>query len=466
MVGDRMDTDVVAGIEAGLETVLVLSGSTAAADVAALPVPAQPDPGLDRRRHRPGLRTLASAVQVGEPGLRAWPAGTARRPPPPGPARRSAGARPRTPRRSPRARRRSAPRSPGRGPTPATRARPTRRQPRAPAATSARMTTSARARARLSGVLVRVSQSQVSAPTATRRGLDADDERRPSAATAGPPGAAARGGAPTARQRRRTGARPAGAAAAAAPAGSVTGGEITRRARRARAVPPAGNRPALVNLAVMRALVVVNPAATSTTAKMRDVLVGALGSELKLDVAETAHRGHARELGAAGGRRRHRPRRVRGRRRHRQRGRQRPARERARAAPADARRRARRLDQRLLPGAGPLAGPGRGDRGDPRLAARRPHPAGLPRHGQRHRHQHRAAGRAGPGRRREAARTRDPAPGRPRWFVFAAGLGFDAEVIARVEAQRGRGPALHRRALRPGGRQRPSCSAGSAAGRR
>src|SRR3712207_6685681 len=30
---------------------------------------------------------------------------------------------------------------------------------------------------------------------------------------------------------------------------------------------------------------------------MRDVLVGALASELKLDVVETAHRGHARELG-------------------------------------------------------------------------------------------------------------------------------------------------------------------------
>jgi diacylglycerol kinase family enzyme len=48
----------------------------------------------------------------------------------------------------------------------------------------------------------------------------------------------------------------------------------------------------------MRALVVVNPAATSTSGKMRDVLVGALGSELKLDVVETGHRGHARELGA------------------------------------------------------------------------------------------------------------------------------------------------------------------------
>jgi NagD protein len=32
-----MDTDVVAGIEAGLETILVLTGSTTAADVARFP---------------------------------------------------------------------------------------------------------------------------------------------------------------------------------------------------------------------------------------------------------------------------------------------------------------------------------------------------------------------------------------------------------------------------------------------
>jgi NagD protein len=37
MIGDRMDTDVVAGIEAGLETILVLSGSTRATDVARFP---------------------------------------------------------------------------------------------------------------------------------------------------------------------------------------------------------------------------------------------------------------------------------------------------------------------------------------------------------------------------------------------------------------------------------------------
>ncbi|WP_066586720.1 HAD-IIA family hydrolase [Cellulomonas timonensis] len=37
MIGDRMDTDVVAGIEAGLQTFLVLTGSTSAADVEKFP---------------------------------------------------------------------------------------------------------------------------------------------------------------------------------------------------------------------------------------------------------------------------------------------------------------------------------------------------------------------------------------------------------------------------------------------
>jgi NagD protein len=37
MVGDRMDTDIVAGIEAGLDTILVLSGSTRQSDIVRYP---------------------------------------------------------------------------------------------------------------------------------------------------------------------------------------------------------------------------------------------------------------------------------------------------------------------------------------------------------------------------------------------------------------------------------------------
>jgi NagD protein len=37
MIGDRMDTDVVAGMEAGLQTVLVLTGSTRADEVERFP---------------------------------------------------------------------------------------------------------------------------------------------------------------------------------------------------------------------------------------------------------------------------------------------------------------------------------------------------------------------------------------------------------------------------------------------
>lgn len=43
----------------------------------------------------------------------------------------------------------------------------------------------------------------------------------------------------------------------------------------------------------MRAVLVVNPQATSTTAAGRDVLAHALASEVKLDLVETRYRGHA-----------------------------------------------------------------------------------------------------------------------------------------------------------------------------
>lgn len=53
MVGDRMDTDIVAGIEAGLDTVLVLSGSTRRSDI-------------ERYPYRPGrvLNSIAEAVDL------------------------------------------------------------------------------------------------------------------------------------------------------------------------------------------------------------------------------------------------------------------------------------------------------------------------------------------------------------------------------------------------------------------
>ncbi|WAX57091.1 HAD-IIA family hydrolase [Jatrophihabitans cynanchi] len=53
MIGDRMDTDVVAGIEAGLDTILVLTGST------------HPD-DLDRFPYRPGrvLNSVADAIEL------------------------------------------------------------------------------------------------------------------------------------------------------------------------------------------------------------------------------------------------------------------------------------------------------------------------------------------------------------------------------------------------------------------
>ena len=55
MIGDRMDTDIVAGIEAGLSTILVLSGVTAESDV-------------DRFPYRPGRIVASVADLVDEVG--------------------------------------------------------------------------------------------------------------------------------------------------------------------------------------------------------------------------------------------------------------------------------------------------------------------------------------------------------------------------------------------------------------
>lgn len=48
----------------------------------------------------------------------------------------------------------------------------------------------------------------------------------------------------------------------------------------------------------MRALLVTNPTATATTPRVRDVIIGALASHVHVEVAHTDHRGHAIELGA------------------------------------------------------------------------------------------------------------------------------------------------------------------------
>jgi len=52
----------------------------------------------------------------------------------------------------------------------------------------------------------------------------------------------------------------------------------------------------------MRALLVVNPKATTTTPRARDVITRALSSELKCEVVETGYRGHAAALALRGAR--------------------------------------------------------------------------------------------------------------------------------------------------------------------
>ena len=53
MIGDRMDTDVIAGLEAGLATILVMTGISTAETIERVPVPAVPGDQFDRRPGRP-----------------------------------------------------------------------------------------------------------------------------------------------------------------------------------------------------------------------------------------------------------------------------------------------------------------------------------------------------------------------------------------------------------------------------
>ncbi|MFY9850786.1 MAG: acylglycerol kinase family protein, partial [Trebonia sp.] len=49
----------------------------------------------------------------------------------------------------------------------------------------------------------------------------------------------------------------------------------------------------------MRALLIINPHATSMSGREAGLVVRALGSRLELETAQTRYRGHARELAAA-----------------------------------------------------------------------------------------------------------------------------------------------------------------------
>src|SRR4051812_6824588 len=173
----------------------------------------------------------------------------------------------------------------------------------------------------------------------------------------------------------------------------------------------------------MRALVVVNPAATSTTAKMRDVLVGALASELKLDVVETTHRGHGRELGAEAAR---------------------EGIDLVVAVGGDGTVN-EVVNGLLVNGPGPhlpmlAVVPG----GSTNVFSRALGRSRDPVEATAEILESIRAGRTrlvslGTASASGTPETDEDAWTAPRWFVFAAGLGFDAEVIARVEAQRAEG---------------------------
>jgi diacylglycerol kinase family enzyme len=165
----------------------------------------------------------------------------------------------------------------------------------------------------------------------------------------------------------------------------------------------------------MRAMLVVNPKATTTTPRERDVLTRALGSELKVDVVETQHRGHAIELGAQ-------------------------------AAESS-------LDLVVvLGGDGTINEVINGLLGSGESSGRRPDaPAlamvpggstnvftralGIPRDPIEATGELLEALRSGHSRRLGLGRVDE------RWFTFTAGLGIDADAVRRVEAARAKGKA-------------------------
>ena len=174
----------------------------------------------------------------------------------------------------------------------------------------------------------------------------------------------------------------------------------------------------------MRALLVVNPAATTTSARTREVLASALEAELKLEVAHTEHRGHATEL--------------------------------ARGGPADG------LDLVVVLGGdgtvnevvnglladGPRTRRARTSRSSPAAApTSSPARSGIPRDPVE------ATGALLDALRDDRRRSIGLGMAGDRWFTFNAGMGWDAEVVARVDRRRRARPTgRHTRPgrLRPG----------------
>ncbi|CAM05595.1 diacylglycerol kinase family enzyme [Saccharopolyspora erythraea NRRL 2338] len=171
----------------------------------------------------------------------------------------------------------------------------------------------------------------------------------------------------------------------------------------------------------MRAVLVVNPQATSTTAAGRDVLAHALASTLKLDVVETRYRGHAADA--------------------------------ARAAVVEGvdlviahggdgtvNEVVNGMFSAAPAGTAPMPTLGVVPGGSANVFARA---LGLPKDPVEATHRLLRAVETGSGRRVGLGRAND------RWFTFNAGVGWDADVVAEVERLRAGGrevsPALYAR---------------------
>lgn len=172
----------------------------------------------------------------------------------------------------------------------------------------------------------------------------------------------------------------------------------------------------------MRAVLVVNPQATATTPGGRDVLAHALASQVKLDVVETEHRGHAMAVArtaaadgiglvvAHGG--------------------DGTVNEVVNGLLADTDGRPGGFDS--VPTLGVVPG------GSANVFARA---LGIPRDPVEATHVLLRALENGHGRQVGLGRAND------RWFTFNAGIGWDADVVAEVERRRGKrtGPSLYLR---------------------